>query len=73
MGKSIQDAHKRLSGRVMGRPGVVGTAIGVASGKPCIKVYVARGKDGGKTRIPSRSDGFRVVVEKTGSIGRLSG
>ena len=73
MGKNIQDAHKRLSGRVMGRPGVVGTAIGVASGKPCIKVYVSRGGGGGNARIPPSIGGFRVVVEKTGSIGRLSG
>ena len=72
MAASIQDAHKRLSRRVMGRPGVVGTAIGVASGKPCIKVYVSGG-DGGQARVPRSCDGFRVVVEKTGAIGRLSG
>lgn len=73
MAANIQDAHKRLSRRVMGRPGVVGTAIGVASGKPCIKVYVSGGADGGKARVPRDCDGFRVVVEKTGTIGRLSG
>ena len=72
MAASIQEAHKRLSKRVMGRPGVVGTAIGVASGKPCIKVYVSGGGGGGKARVPRSCDGFRVVVEKTGAIGRLS-
>lgn len=73
MEASIQDAHKRLSRRVMGRPGVVGTAIGIAGGKPCIKVYVAHESDGAKARIPRSSNGFRVVVEKTGAIRRLQG
>ena len=56
----------------MGRPGVVGTAIGVAAGKPCIKVYLASGGGGEKARIPGSYGGYRVVVEKTGAIRRLS-
>lgn len=56
----------------MGRPGVVGTAIGVASGKPCLKVYLATGGARARARIPGSYEGYRVVVEKTGPIRRLS-
>ena len=72
MAASINDAHRRLSQRLMDRPGVVGTAIGLASGKPCIKVYVARDGDGAKAGVPRSYDGHRVVVETTGAIRRLS-
>ena len=72
MAANIRDAHRRLSRQVMGRPGVVGTAIGIASGKPCLKVYVAHEVDGAKTRLPHSLEGYRVVVERTGTIRRLS-
>lgn len=72
MAEGIKNAHKRLSRRLMGRPGVVGTAIGLAAGKPCIKVYVARDGDAAKANVPRSYDGYRVVVEKSGAIRRLS-
>jgi hypothetical protein len=53
----------------MGRPGVTGTAIGERGGKPCLKVYVSH-KDAGKS-VPKSVDGFRVVVEVTGTFKRL--
>ena len=71
MAEGIKDAHKRLSRRLMGRPGVVGTAIGLAAGKPCIKVYVARDVGRGGPGIPRSFEGHRVVVEQTGTIRRL--
>ncbi len=71
MAVSIEDAHRHLSRQVMGRPGVVGTAIGVAAGRPCLKVYLARGGGGKGARIPGSCEGYRVVVEKTGTIRRL--
>ncbi|MXY31381.1 MAG: hypothetical protein F4179_00065 [Gammaproteobacteria bacterium] len=72
MAASIQDAHRRLSRKVMGRPGVVGTAIGVAAGKPCLKVYLASATGRERDRIPRSCGGYRVVVETTGTIRRLS-
>ena len=72
MATTIQDAHKRLSRKVMGRPGVVGTAIGMASGKPCLTVYVAHDAGGHRARIPRSCEGYRVVVEESGTIRRLS-
>ena len=71
MAVTIEDAHRRLSRKVMGRPGVVGTAIGTVAGKPCLKVYLAGGGGGEGARIPGRCEGYRVVVEKTGTIRRL--
>ena len=72
MAASIQDAHKRLSALVMGRTGVVGTAIGMAGGKPCLKVYVASDEGRKRARIPGSHEGYRVVIESTGTIRRLS-
>lgn len=72
MAASIEDAHRRLSRKVMGRPGVVGTAIGVAAGKPCLKVYLASGGGRERVPIPGSCEGYRVVVEKTGTFRRLS-
>ena len=72
MAASIQDAHRRLSTKVLGRPGVVGTAIGMTAGKPCLKVYLTGDGDGKATRIPRRCEGYRVVTEKTGTVHRLS-
>jgi hypothetical protein len=53
----------------MGRPGVIGTAIGERGGIPCLKVYVTDERVG-KT-VPGKLDGFRVEVEVTGRIKRL--
>ena len=62
----IEEAHQRLSRRVLGLPGVSGTAIGIASGKPCLKVYLARRTEEALKAIPRTVEGFPVVIEKTG-------
>ena len=69
MGGDIKTAQRELNGKVMGRPGISGTAIGERGGKPCLKVYVSDSKAGG--RVPKRIGGFPVVVEKTGGFRRL--
>ena len=69
MDPKLDAAHRELTNRVMGRPGVTGTAIGERGGKACLKVYVSDGK-AGKT-LPRTVGGFRVVVEVTGSFKRL--
>jgi len=65
----IEGAHKELTRRVMGRPGVTGTAIGLVGGEPCLKVYLTEKGAGGS--LPSTVRGFRVVREVTGSFRRL--
>jgi hypothetical protein len=52
-------------------PGVVGTAIGLKQGKPCILVLVAhRTKEVG-ARIPRKVDGYPVVIEESGRFRAL--
>ena len=65
----LEAAQRNLAAQVMGRPGVVGTAIGEKGGEPCLKVYVADSRVG-KT-IPRKVGGFPVEVEVTGRIKRL--
>ena len=69
MAEDIESAQRKLSDRVMGKPGVSGTAIGQKGGKPCLKVYV-NGPDAGGS-VPKRVGGFPVVVENTGKFRRL--
>lgn len=69
MDPKLEAAQRKLTARVMGRPGVTGTAIGERGGKPCLKVYVTE-MDAGKA-LPRTVDGFGVVVEVTGRIRRL--
>ncbi len=69
MSNDLKSAHRELTGKVMGRTGVSGTAIGERGGKPCLKVYVSDSKAG--RSIPKKIGGFKVVVEKTGAFRRL--
>lgn len=65
----LRAAQRELTARVMGRPGVSGTAIGERGGKPCLKVYVTDADCG--RAVPKRVGGYPVVVETTGTFKRL--
>ncbi len=69
MAKDLKSAHRELTGKVMGRTGVSGTAIGQRGGKPCLTVYVSDSKAG--RSVPKKIGGYPVVVEKTGAFKRL--
>ncbi len=69
MSGDIKAAHRELTGKVMGQPGVSGTAIGMDGGKPCLMVYLSE-KGAGKS-VPRSVKGFSVVTEVTGSFRRL--
>ncbi len=64
----MKAALSKLTKKVIDRPGVTGTAIGLSGGKPCLKVYVKDRRAAG--RIPSSVDGHRVEVEETGTFER---
>lgn len=68
MDPALKAAQRKLTNRVMGRPGVVGTAVGMSKGDHCLKVLIAdeRGRNG----LPKEVDGYRVVAEVTGRIRR---
>jgi hypothetical protein len=65
----LQAARRKLTEKVMGRPGVAGTAVSERGGKPCLVVYVSDQK--GEKAVPSSVGGFRVVVERSGPFRRL--
>ena len=64
MTRTLEHDLRELTRRVMGRPGVSGTAIGETRGKPCLKVYVSDARIGDS--LPSTHEGYPVVVETTG-------
>ena len=66
--KTIEAVLKEYTDRLMSLPGVVGTAEGRCSGKPCIKVYVLETTPELRRQIPSDIEGFPVVIEETGEI-----
>lgn len=71
MASDVAAAQEKLNGKVLGKPGISGTAIGMKNGGPCLKVYVA--DSAAAKRVPNTVGGFPVVVEKSGSFRRLDG
>ncbi len=53
---------------LMALPGVVGTAIGLCDGAPCIRVFLADSGAAARRRIPTQLEGYPVKVEVTGPI-----
>ena len=66
--RSIDKVLADHTDSLMAIPGVVGTAVGLCDGARCIKVLVADSNAAAARRIPSRLEGYRVVVEVTGAI-----
>ena len=69
--KAIEEVLKEHTDEWMSIPGVVGTAIGEYNGKPCIKVLVVKKTKELTEKIPSRVEGFPVIIEATGEIRAL--
>jgi len=67
--RGIDDVLAAHSDALLALPGVVGTAIALCEGERCIKVLLADANADTKSRIPPRLEGYRVVVELTGTIG----
>jgi hypothetical protein len=64
----VKAALAELNRKVLGRPGVSGTAVGGSSGAPCLLVYL--NDAGARNGIPGRVGGVPVKVEVTGSFKR---
>ncbi len=69
--RTIEEALKAHTDRLMSIPGVVGTAQGLCEGKPCIKVFVAKKTPELLRQIPAAADGYTVAVEETGELRPL--
>ena len=52
----------------MALPGVVGTAVGLCVGVPCIRVFLADSSAAARGKIPAQLEGYPVKVEVTGPI-----
>ena len=69
--KTIQTVLKEHTDKLMALPGVVGTGQGECSGKPCIKVFVAKKTPDLLKQIPSTLEGHPVEVQETGQFRAL--
>jgi hypothetical protein len=66
--KTIEAVLAAHTDSLMALPGVVGTAIGMCDGAPCIRVFIADASAAGRRRIPAQLEGYPVKVEVTGPI-----
>ena len=66
--RSIDEVLADHTDSLMAIPGVVGTAVGLCDGERCIKVLLTDSNPETKRKIPARLEGYRVVVEVTGTI-----
>lgn len=64
--KSIEQVLRENTDRLMSLSGVVGTAQGQRSGKPCIYVYVTESSPALLKHIPSEIDGYQVEIQVSG-------
>ena len=71
--KSIEMVLSEHTGRLMDLPGVVGTAQGECSGRPCIHVYVLEKTPDLLNEIPTQIEGYAVAVYATGEIRPIDG
>jgi len=62
----IEDVHAHHATALTSLPGVVGTAIGLRDGVPCILVFLL--DRSGSERVPASLEGYRVKTEVTGPI-----
>lgn len=69
--RRIEDVLATHTDSLMSLPGVVGTAIGLCDGSPCIRVLVSDSVSASRRAIPSRLEGYLVRVELTDPIRAL--
>ncbi|MGH7529308.1 MAG: hypothetical protein ACRDZV_14810 [Acidimicrobiia bacterium] len=67
--RSIEQVLAAHNDSLMSLPGVVGTAIGLCDGTPCIRVFLA--DSNAAPRVPSRLEGYLVNAEVTGRFRPL--
>jgi len=70
-GGTVEEAHARLTKKVIHLEGIAGTAVGLHDGKPCIKVYLEKDNPELRARIPRAEGEYLVVLEATGRFRRL--
>lgn len=66
--RTIEEVQEAYTPEWMSLAGVVGTAVGLCDGRPCIKVYADGPVEPLRERIPNEVEGYPVVLERTGPI-----
>lgn len=66
--KTIEQVLAAHTAGWMSLPGVVGTAIGRRSGRPCLRIMVVEKTPLIRRAIPDRVEGFPVDVVETGTF-----
>jgi hypothetical protein len=66
--RSIEEVLAAHNDSLMATPGVVGTAIGLCDGEPCIRVFVVDSAAAARVRLEPRLDGHPLRVEVSGSF-----
>ena len=67
----VEEVLAEHTKELMSIPGVVGTAQGLCSDRPCIKVYVIRKTAELERKIPDNIEGCPVMMEEVGEIRAL--
>ena len=67
-GRTIREAKRGLSRRLLTQPGVSGVGIGEAAGDEQIVVYLAEDTPAIRALVPGEADGYPVVVEVIGPV-----
>ena len=66
--QSIEEVLAAHTDSLMALPGVVGTAIGVCNGAPCIRVFLSDSSAATRAHIPEQLGGYPVRTEVTGGF-----
>lgn len=66
--KTIEQVLREKTDQWMTVPGVEGTAIGLFREQPCIKILSSVSARELQAQIPSTVEGYRVVIEETGTF-----
>ncbi len=69
--RTIEQVQEELTDAWMAIPGVLGTAIGLYEGKPCIKIFTSSKSQQLQDKIPSTVEGYPVIIEETGEFRAL--
>jgi hypothetical protein len=66
--KTIEQVLTENTKQWMAIGGIAGTAVGVYKGRPCIKIYTTVEPCKVRDQLPSRIEGYPVIIEQTGSF-----
>jgi hypothetical protein len=69
--RSIEQVRAEYTDEWMAIDGVEGVAIGLFEDKPCIKIFSSRKAEELRDKIPSRVEGYPVIIEESGTFRAL--